>query len=254
MGGRLASGGPPRSAVPSPSPETFKQSYRRLDGVWSRCLEPIERSGIRAPFDDVENHARQINTMNVWFPMRPKAIVRFPKPVHDARTSSACAAGSLICGILRDALDRKAVDCPRRVVPGHLLKAGIDNRRHARNCHGGLRDIGRDDHSSRPGGRRREGAILLSRIQRAIECQDLDIGLDTPANVGDRLLNFERARKRKHSTSPGERLRSARTVRTATVGVTGARGVGRRKRERWEIARKAATRAASIVAGHDIDS
>ncbi len=125
--------------------EACEQRQRRVERVFARTFEPLERARIAAPGDDVERGARQIDAVNLRLAMRAQAIARVPQAPHHAGRQASGAPGPLIRGVGRDALGLEAVDAAVGVVARDLLQAGVDHRRHARHRQRRLGDVGGDD-------------------------------------------------------------------------------------------------------------
>ncbi len=137
-----------------------------------------------APLRQVEHEGRQVGRQD----FRPRIGLQraglrlVPQPVADARLGAPGAAAALVGGRARDPHGLQPRQTDIRLVARHARQAAVDHHAHAFDGERGFRDRGRQHHLAPARRRRRNGAVLLARIERAVERDDIDVG------VGDALL------------------------------------------------------------------
>ena len=151
------------------SAQAVQETKGEIDRFLPRALEPIERRGIAAPGQDVEDGARKIDAMDLGFTVRPKTIERIPEPDGSSTGLTAGPSSALIRGILRDSFGGQAVDGAVCIVSGDLVKTAIDHSSHAGNRNRRFRDVGGDDDPPRCFVSGTERAVLFVGTEPAVE-------------------------------------------------------------------------------------
>ena len=159
------------------APRSVEQCARLVDRSLRRRIEEGELCRIaRAPLRQIEHEGRQIGRQN----FRPRIGLQraglrlVPQPVADTRLGAAGAAAALVGGGARHAHGFQPCEADVRLVTRHARKPAVDDDAHALDGQRGLRDRGRQHHLAPPGRRRRYGAVLLARVERAVERDDID--------------------------------------------------------------------------------
>ena len=101
--------------------------------------------------------------MDFRLALGPQPIALVPEAPHYTGAQPSGAAGPLVRGIHRDALEREAVDATLAVVARDLLHAAVDHDCDTRHGERGFGDVGGDyDAASRT---RRKGRVLCGGIE-----------------------------------------------------------------------------------------
>ena len=112
--------------------------------------------------------------MNLGLAVRAQPVGPIPEPPHASWTETPGAAGALVRRVQGDPFELERVDPAIGIEARDLLKAGVDDGRHAGNGERRLGDVrGKNDARPGPAGNR---AVLLVRRKRAVQRQDVDAG------------------------------------------------------------------------------
>ena len=126
--------------------EALQQRQRRLERVFARTLEPLERARIAAPRDHVEHGARTDRPGES--PARGAAAADRARPTTAARSRAPAGRPGRRADRQRPRVMRSIsrLSMPRvGVVARDLVQAGVDDRGDARHRQRRLGDVGRDD-------------------------------------------------------------------------------------------------------------
>ena len=221
-----------------------------------------KRCGIaRAPLRQIEHEGRQVGRENFRPRIRlERAGLRLvPQPIADAGLGAAGAAAALVGGGARNAHRLQPRQTDVRLVARHARQAAVDHHAHAFDGQRGLGNGGRQHDLAAAGRRRRNGAVLLARIERAIERDDVDVRI-VDALLEQRFGAADLAGARQEHQQRalfGAQARAARRRRLAARSARGPRGRDSASRPEscgpWlsitgASPSKAATRAPSSVA------
>ena len=105
---------------------------------------------------------------------RPRDCVRAPSPhsrIADAGRGAAGAAGALLGGRARDALQFEPIHAARRIEQAAPLEPGVDDDAHAVDGQAGLGDVGGEHDLAAPGLRRLQRGVLLAGGKLAVQWQ-----------------------------------------------------------------------------------
>ena len=138
----------------------------------------------RAPLRQVEQHAGQIGGENFRprIGLERRGLRLVPQPVADAGLGAAGAAAALVGGGARHPHGFEPRQADVRLVARHPRQPGIDHDADAVDGQRGFRDRCRQHHLAAALRRRRDGAVLGLRVERAVQRHDVDGG------IGDDLL------------------------------------------------------------------
>src|SRR5436309_5318148 len=106
---------PTRPTRPKQS-KPHEQLHCRIERLVSWSVEPLQRTRIAAPDEDVQHSAREIDPMDLGLAVRPQPIARIPQTAHDACRDAPRTSGALIGSIRCDALGLEAVDAALGIV------------------------------------------------------------------------------------------------------------------------------------------
>ena len=152
----------------------FLQCRRR------RRVEKRQRRGIAdAPLREIEHHRGQVGgeDLGLGVGRQRRGLRLVPQPVTDAGFGAAGAATALIDGGARGAHGLQPRQTNVRLVARHPRHAGVHDNTHALDGQRGLGNGRRQHHLALTFRRRRDGAVLHSRIERAEQRHDLDAGV-----------------------------------------------------------------------------
>ena len=177
-----------------------------------------------APLRQIEHEGRQIGGQN----FRPRVRLQrsglrlVPQPVADAGLGAAGAAAALVGGGARDAHGFQPRQPDIRLVARHARQAAVDHDAHAFDGERGLGDRRRQHHLAPAGRRRRNGAVLLARIERAKERDDIDASV-VDALLEQRLGAADFGRRPAGTPAPSLARRAKRARRRRPLGLRCAR-------------------------------
>ena len=145
-----------------------------------RRIEEGERGRIgRAPLRQIEQQARQIGGEDfrprIGFERRGLRLV--PQPIADAGLGAAGAAAALIGGGARHPHGLEPRQADVGLVARHAREPAVDHDAHALDGERGLGDRGGEHDLAPAGRRRRDGAVLGLRVERAVERHHVDRGI-----------------------------------------------------------------------------
>jgi hypothetical protein len=120
----LSSGGDP--AVGDRA-EPREQIESPIDRLVRRPLEPLERSRVPAPGEDVEKRAGQIDAPDLWLAVIEELLPFVPEARRPSGRRPSRAARPLVGGIARDPLRLEPVDADGGIVTNHLVQAAVDD-------------------------------------------------------------------------------------------------------------------------------
>ena len=106
--------------------ECREQLPRGSDRDRRRRFVPVKRSRrprIPAPRDDIEQRRREIDAVDLGFPMLAEPIARVPQANSAPFANAPRAAGALIGRVRRNLFGHKPVDAALGVVPRHFVHA-----------------------------------------------------------------------------------------------------------------------------------
>ncbi|MNX66085.1 hypothetical protein D3C86_971660 [compost metagenome] len=103
-----------------------------------------------------------------------------PQAIADARLDASCPAPPLLGRRPADLDRRQSGQAAGRLEPGHARQAAVDHHPHALDGQAGFRHRGRQHYLATAGRRRFDGPVLLALVQRAIEGDDIDLGIAQP--------------------------------------------------------------------------
>ena len=152
--------------------EPLKQFHPCGKRIGRGRIEPVQRPRIAAPREHVEQRARQIDPVDVGFPVRPKLRGLMPQAPRDAGPETRRPARALVGGVARDPFRLEAVDRAIRIVARDFVDARVDDRRDAGNRQRRFGDVRREDDPAVRDGRK--GAILFGGLERSVKRDDLD--------------------------------------------------------------------------------
>src|SRR5688500_9224289 len=132
--------------------------------------------------------------MNLRLAMRAQPVGAIPQPAYASGAETAGAAGTLIGGVRRNALQLERVDAAIGVVARDLLPAAVDDASDVWHRQRRFRDVGGED-DSRPAARCHHAILIVPR-ERSMQRQDVDAGADGCPHVVRRTLDFSRAGKK----------------------------------------------------------
>ncbi len=153
-------------------PEPLQERNRGVDRIRARRLEPVERTRVAPPRDDVEHRGREVDAVNLRFAVWPQSIAAVPQPANHTRGQTSGASSALLGGIGRDSFEDQSVDGAIGVVPRHLVYAAVYDGRHARHRQRCFGDVRGDDDAPRGG--RSNRLVLLGGVERSVQRNDFD--------------------------------------------------------------------------------
>ena len=207
--------------------ELAQQRPRLGQRAGRRRIEEGERAGIaRAPLREIEQHAGQIGgeDFRPRVGLERRGLRLVPQPVADAGLGAAGAAAALVGGGARHPHGLEPRQADVRLVARHAREPAVDHDAHALDGERGFGDRGGEHDLAPAGRRRRDGAVLGLRVERAVERHHVDRGIaDALLAAASRCGGFPPAPGRNTSTEPGS-ARSARATASATCRSIGSRG------------------------------
>jgi hypothetical protein len=111
----------------------LQQTQCGIDPIGRRHFEPLKRSRIGAPREQVEYWTGKIDPRDLWLAMRAKSRTGIPESSNDAGPEPRRTACALVRRIHRDAFEREPVDATLCVVTRDFHQPCIDNSGDARN-------------------------------------------------------------------------------------------------------------------------
>ena len=235
--GRRAACGPPAVMRPSASMAPSSASSALAS---ASARPPAADRGRRAspdrPRPNGRDRARSRRDRRPGFPAGwrlPASGLRLvPQPVADAGLGAPGAAAALVGGGARDPHGLEPRQADIGLVARHPREPAIDHDAHALDGERGLGDRGRQHDLAPAGRRRRDGAILRLRVERAVERHHVD--------RGSAMRSRSRVSVRRISAAPGRNTSTRRPPRRAAP-----------QRPRRPPAARSARAVAAEIAGLD---
>ncbi len=167
-----------QAALPVQGLKTIEQDPRLVERGRRRLVEEGQVGGVtRPPAGQVQGQVRQVGFQDFRAGEgRQGAGLRLvPQAVADPRLGAAGPAPALVGGGARHPHRLQPGQAAGRVEARHAGQAAVNHHPHALDGQAGLGDRSRQHHLAAAGLGGRNGAVLLGRVQRAIQRGDVDI-------------------------------------------------------------------------------